>query len=201
MSNPYIQAIPTLTPPQLEVVNNYFDTAEISRGKSTVFSGGGFREDTTIRSSLGFTLTEGDPITTLVGDAMNKALLEYQSRLSQIHPVLINQNLAPGVAGTSSHREGIQILEYSPGQQYHFHYDQNWSRTQETFYRTVSVVLYLNSGFTGGGTEFLDGVYKPAEGEALIFPSNWCFPHCGQLVESGMKRVAVTWYYVYPTPN
>ena len=31
---------------------------------------------------------------------------------------------------------------------------------------------------------------------ALIFPSNWCYPHSGQMVESGMKRVAVTWYYV-----
>jgi hypothetical protein len=199
--NNYIQTIPTLSSEELSVINNYFDTAEISRGKSTVFSGGGFREDTSIRSSLGFTLTEGNPVTTTIGAGMNKALLEYQERLKQVHPVLVTQNLAPGVSGTSSHREGIQILEYSPGQQYHFHYDQNWSRTQETFFRTVSVVLYLNSDFEGGGTEFLDGVYKPAAGEALIFPSNWCFPHCGQLVTSGMKRVAVTWYYVYPTPS
>ena len=30
----------------------------------------------------------------------------------------------------------------------------------------------------------------------LFFPSNWCFPHSGQKVLSGKKRVAVTWYYV-----
>ena len=36
----------------------------------------------------------------------------------------------------------------------------------------------------------------PKPGYALIFPSNWCYPHAGEPVESGIKRVAVTWYYV-----
>ena len=29
-----------------------------------------------------------------------------------------------------------------------------------------------------------------------MFPSNWCYPHSGQPVTEGKKRVAVTWYYV-----
>ena len=29
-----------------------------------------------------------------------------------------------------------------------------------------------------------------------MFPSNWCYPHSGQPVPNGKKRVAVTWYYV-----
>lgn len=201
MSNPYIQIIPTLTESELEVVNKFFDTAPLPRGKSTVFSGGGFREDTSIRSSEGFSLEEGNSVTDLLGKTMNAALLEYQSRLGQAHPALANQNMAPGVGGSSSHREAIQILEYKADQQYRFHYDQNWNSKEPTYFRTVSVVLYLNSGFEGGGTEFIDQVYKPKAGEALIFPSNWCFPHSGQLVTKGMKRVAVTWYYVYPTPS
>lgn len=199
MSNPYIQIVPTLSASELEAVNRYFDTADLPRGKSTVFSGNSFREDTTIRSSEGFCLKEDNSITKLLGDSINTALLEYQDRLHKIHPVLVNQNMAPGVTGTSSHREAIQILEYKPGQQYKFHYDQNWSQKEPTYFRTVSVVLYLNSGFEGGGTQFIDQIYKPNAGEALIFPSNWCFPHSGQLVTDGMKRVAVTWYYVYPS--
>lgn len=199
MKNPYIQTIPALTTDELVKINSYLENTPIPRGKSTVFSNTGFREDTSVRSSVGFSLAEGDTITNMIGNSMNKALLGYQSRLGKENPILVNQNMAPGAAGTSSYREAIQVLEYSPGQQYHFHYDQNWARTEETYYRTVSIVLYLNGGFEGGGTEFLDGVYKPNPGEALIFPSNWCFPHCGQLVTSGLKRVAVTWYYVYPT--
>ena len=37
---------------------------------------------------------------------------------------------------------------------------------------------------------------KPEPGYALIFPSNWCYPHAGMPVTEGTKRVAVTWYYV-----
>jgi hypothetical protein len=201
MSNFLIQIIPTLNSNDLESVNQFCESGEIPLQENTVFSGTGFRTDTTIRSSTGFTLPEGHPVTDKIGKAMNEALLVYRDRLGEIHPSLVNHTLAPGAWGTSSHREGIQILEYQPGQMYNFHYDQNWCRTQQTFYRTISVVLYLNSDFEGGGTEFADQVYKPCAGEALIFPSSWCFPHCGQKVISGVKRVAVTWYYVYPTPQ
>mgnify|MGYP003316373665 FL=1 len=37
--------------------------------------------------------------------------------------------------------------------------------------------------------------FKPSPGQALIFPSNWCYPHSGDPVELGIKKVAVTWYY------
>jgi hypothetical protein len=198
MKNPLIQVVPTLSKEELRVVNQFCDRKENLRLKNTVFSGESFRVDTSLRSSEGFTLVEETAITDLVGKAINTALLEYRDRLGGIHPSLVSYTLAPGAAGTRSHREGIQILEYGPGQEYKFHYDQNWDRAQNTFYRTISVVLYLTSDFEGGGTEFIDEVYKPKPGHALIFPSSWCFPHRGQVVTSGFKRVAVTWYYVYP---
>jgi hypothetical protein len=197
MSNPLIQVVPTLTAEELQRVNEFCESHN-QRSKNTVFSGGSFKEDTSIRSSEGFSLIEGEEITDLLGNSINSALLSYRDKLTEIHPSLTNYTLAPGARGTRSHREAIQVLEYRPNQQYHFHYDQNWDHNQQTFFRTISVVLYLTSEFEGGGTEFVDEVYKPQPGEALIFPSSWCFPHSGQLVTSGMKRVAVTWYYVYP---
>jgi hypothetical protein len=197
MSNSLIQIVPTLGPAELEKVNDFCQAYKV-RSNNTVFSGGSFKEDTSVRSSEGFSLTEGEEITNLLGNSINSALLVYRDKLTGIHPSLTHYTLAPGAIGTRSHREGIQILEYRPNQQYRYHYDQNWDRSQQTFYRTISVVLYLTSDFEGGGTEFVNEVYKPKPGEALIFPSNWCFPHSGQLVTSGMKRVAVTWYYVYP---
>lgn len=198
MKNHLIQTIPTLSEQELLSVNRFCENNSQKKTKCTVFSGASHKADTSVRSSEGFSLTEGNPITDLVGDSINKALLEYRDRLHAVHPSLTNYTLAPGAWETKSHREAIQILEYTPGQQYKFHYDQNWDRNNEAFYRTISVVLYLTSDFEGGGTEFVDTVYKPEPGEALIFPSTWCFPHSGQVVTSGLKRVAVTWYYVYP---
>lgn len=199
MSNPFIQTVPVLSPSEVEELNNFLDNCGIQRQKSTVFGKDGYRDDTSIRSSEGFSLVEGDPYTDMVGKAFNDALLVYRDRIQATHPAFC-QTLVPGTGGTSSHREAIQVLEYKPGQEYKYHYDMNWSRSEQTYYRTVSIVLYLTSNFKGGGTEFFDGIYKPSPGEALIFPSHWSFPHCGQKVDEGMKRVAVTWYYVYPTP-
>ena len=54
----------------------------------------------------------------------------------------------------------------------------------------------MTGGFEGGGTEFPHATFKPKPGYSLIFPSNWCYPHSGQKVTKGWKRVAVTWYYV-----
>lgn len=201
MKNPLIQVVPTLSKEELLSVNRFCESNSHKKTKCTVFSGDGLKEDTSVRSSEGFSLAEGNPVTDLVGCSINKALLDYRDRLQGVHPALTHYTLAPGAIGTSSHREAIQILEYVPGQQYKFHYDQNWDRTHDAFYRTISVVLYLTSDFEGGGTEFVDEVYKPKPGEALIFPSTWCFPHSGQEVASGLKRVAVTWYSVYPTPQ
>jgi hypothetical protein len=198
MKNPLIQIVPTLSKEELRSVNLFCESNSQKKTKCTVFSGNSYKEDTSVRSSEGFTLTEGNSVTDLIGNSINKALLEYRDRLQAVHPSLTHYTLAPGAVGTMSHREGIQILEYTPGQQYKFHYDQNWDRNSNEFYRTISVVLYLTSDFEGGGTEFADAVYKPQPGEALIFPSSWCFPHSGQTVTSGLKRVAVTWYYVYP---
>ena len=58
------------------------------------------------------------------------------------------------------------------------------------------MILYLSDEFDGGTTKFIHKEYKPPIGHALIFPSNWCFPHTGTKVTNGKKRVAVTWYYI-----
>tara|TARA_B100001115_G_scaffold50733_1_gene37511 strand:+ start:555 stop:908 length:354 start_codon:yes stop_codon:yes gene_type:complete len=102
----------------------------------------------------------------------------------------------PGGHQTRSWREGIQILQYEKTQEYKFHHDAAFNREQEEYHRQISVITYLSEGFKGGGTAFPHTTYKPKPGYALIFPSNWCYPHAGEPVEEGRKRVAVTWYYV-----
>ena len=65
------------------------------------------------------------------------------------------------------------------------------------YHRKISVILYLSNDFEGGHTKFLHKKFKPSVGHAIIFPSNWCYPHTGTLVTNGKKRIAVTWYYVH----
>ena len=102
----------------------------------------------------------------------------------------------PGGINTKSWREGIQILQYEKTQEYKFHHDAAQRREQEEYHRKISVIIYLTEDFEGGGTAFPHVTHKPKSGYALIFPSNWCYPHAGEPVEDGVKRVAVTWYYV-----
>jgi hypothetical protein len=62
-------------------------------------------------------------------------------------------------------------------------------------YRSVSVVLYLNSVTQGGETEFLYQKRKitAQEGTIVLFPSGWTHIHRGCPPRSGPKYVLVTW--------
>lgn len=58
-------------------------------------------------------------------------------------------------------------------------------------FRRYSIVLYLNREFKGGATSFLRlrKSWRPAEGEALFFPSSYI--HCGEPVQDGVKYVII----------
>ena len=127
---------------------------------------------------------------------MNNALLEYRERLIKIHPTFDGYPV-PGGFMTTSNRELIQVLEYVKNQKYTWHIDASPQPNSKEYHRKISVIIYLSDDFEGGTTKFVHQEYKPPIGHALIFPSNWCFPHTGTTVTSGRKRVAVTWYYVH----
>lgn len=189
-----IQTIKILNKKELKIVNDYIDQLDFVQ--NTVFdSNGKTRIDTSVRSSLGAIMNEKDGATQLLHDKINQSLLVYQERVVQINPIF-QYYPVPGGYGTSSHREAIQVLEYYPDQEYKFHHDVSNDPNSKEYHRQISVIVYLNDTFEGGGTEFPHKTYKPSPGSALIFPSNWSFPHSGQKVLDGKKRVAVTWYYV-----
>ena len=188
-----IQIIEILSPKEVEELNHHIDTLNFK--PNTVF---GDKEnpttDTTLRSSTGCTLMEDHHLTKNLHLKMNLALDEYKERVSKINSTFEHYPV-PGGYDTKSWREGIQILDYVEDQKYTFHHDTADQHRQE-FYRTISIILYLTNEFEGGRTIFPHKEFKPLPGQALIFPSNWCFPHCGEIVTKGKKRVAVTWYYV-----
>jgi hypothetical protein len=195
--NELIQNIKILNEEELKIINDYVDTLIFQ--ENTVFdSNGESRIDTSVRSSLGSTLNEEHIATKLLHDRINESLLVYKERVIPINSMFQYYPVPAGYS-TTCHRESIQVLEYSSNQEYKFHHDVSNDPNSKEYHRIISIVLYLNDEFDGGGTEFPHQTYKPSPGYGLFFPSNWCFPHSGQKVLSGKKRVAVTWYYVNDT--
>ena len=201
--NDLIQTIKILELDEVKDLNEYIDTLKFEKNSvfgengeiTDITSDKGCRVDENIRSSTGTTLNETHKSTINFHSKINLGLDEYKKRLENIH-YNFSYYPVPGGIDTKSWREGIQILQYKKSQQYKFHHDAATHPNQIEYHRKISVIVYLNDGFEGGGTSFIHKTFKPKPGYALIFPSNWCYPHSGQMVESGMKRVAVTWYYV-----
>jgi hypothetical protein len=192
-----IQIIKILNENELKIINDYVDSLIFQ--ENTVFdSNGKSRVDTSVRSSLGSSMDEDHEATKLFHQKINESLMVYKEKVIQINE-MFQYYPVPGGYSTTCHREAIQVLEYHPDQEYKFHHDVSNDPNSKEYHRQISVVVYLNDHFKGGETQFPHEKYKPKPGYGLFFPSNWCFPHSGQKVLSGKKRVAVTWYYVNDT--
>ena len=196
--NELIQVVQVLTPDEVLLVNEELDKKEFIVSSIGFVDGetGEPRVDSDIRSSSGCYLLDDEKAAQIIHKGMNNALLEYRKRLMEIHPTFDGYPV-PGGFMTTSNRELIQVLEYVKNQKYTWHTDASPQPNSKEYHRKISVILYLSEDFEGGSTKFVDKEYKPPMGHALIFPSNWCFPHTGTIVTDGKKRVAVTWYYVH----
>ena len=196
--NELIQVVQVLTPDEVLFVNEELDKKEFIVSSIGFVDGetGEPRIDSDIRSSSGCYLLDDEKAAQIIHKGMNNALLEYRKRLMEIHPTFDGYPV-PGGFMTTSNRELIQVLEYVKNQKYTWHTDASPQPNSKEYHRKISVILYLSEDFEGGTTKFAHKQYKPPIGHALIFPSNWCFPHTGTRVTDGKKRVAVTWYYVH----
>ena len=191
--NDLIQIIKVLEPNEVDEVNRYINTLNFK--SSTVFGEGNNQDISPVRTSTGAIMNDDHELIKSFHLKINQALDEYKRRLIDIHENF-QYYPVPGGYDTHSWREGIQVLQYEKNQEYKFHHDVADYKEKREFYRTISVIVYLTDDFKGGGTLFPHMRYKPKPGYALIFPSNWCYPHAGEPVIEGIKRIAVTWYYV-----
>ncbi|MHC9420502.1 2OG-Fe(II) oxygenase [Sphingomonas citri] len=100
--------------------------------------------------------------------------------------------------------EPLTVLRYRPGQEYRPHLDTIQGATNQ---RIVTVLLYLNQGFAGGGTHFpeVDLTVTPRGGDALLFAntradgrSDPTSRHAGLPVTQGAKWLATRWIRAAP---
>jgi predicted 2-oxoglutarate/Fe(II)-dependent dioxygenase YbiX len=92
------------------------------------------------------------------------------------------------------------ILRYEPGGFYRKHADsclfeksdQTWYKVQD---RDLSLLLYLNDDFEGGGLTFtnFNFHFRPKAGDLLVFPSDNRYEHQAENVESGIRYCIASW--------
>jgi prolyl 4-hydroxylase len=113
----------------------------------------------------------------------------------------INQRLATVSDTPVANGEPLQILRYSPGQEYRAHHDALPHTDNQ---RILTMLVYLNDGFEGGETKFLKtGLSVKGDiGDALLFrnadkqgrPDPNAL-HAGLPVRAGQKLIASRWIH------
>ena len=67
------------------------------------------------------------------------------------------------------------------------------SHEQTHGYPQLTAILMLNDDYKGGNLLIADNEYKTVKGSAIVFPSNFMFPHAVKKVEKGTRYSIVTW--------
>ena len=67
------------------------------------------------------------------------------------------------------------------------------SHGQEYGYPQLSALLFLNDNYKGGEFIVSDAEYNPKQGSAIIFPTNFMFPHEVKIIKKGTRYSIVTW--------
>jgi predicted 2-oxoglutarate/Fe(II)-dependent dioxygenase YbiX len=116
----------------------------------------------------------------------------YQRALPFLPPRMMGMELCGA-------NERLRYYRYHPGQRFAPHMDGAFIRTngEESF---LTFMIYLNEGFTGGSTLFLDHETRvlPVTGRALFFQH--MLLHEGCEVETGVKYVLRTDVMFRPIP-
>ena len=80
---------------------------------------------------------------------------------------------------------------------YVYHHDHaiQWNEKRQ---RVITYIFYLNTVDEGGETEFFGGSckIKPEEGQLVLFPASWTFPHRGIMPVSSNKYIITGWLWM-----
>lgn len=82
-------------------------------------------------------------------------------RLQQVELPVVQGEQATGLP------RSLRFYKYEPGQRFKMHKDGPWREDGRV--SQLTLLVYLNDGFTGGCTDFRDFVVQPEAGRALLF--------------------------------
>ena len=138
------------------------------------------RNCTTIGISLNEVIEKNKNVRKILDDEVfqftKKAIKKYNEKFKQAH---------------ISKDSGYQLLKYEKGGFYTQHVD---SFTEIP--RTISCSFTLNDDFKGGEFSFFNNnlIYPLKKGSAILFPSNFLYPHSVLPVIDGTRYSIVTWF-------
>ena len=114
-------------------------------------------------------------------DLMQKALTEYCKTFTYLREV---------------RAQDINLLKYEKGNFYNTHVD-----AFHTVNRQLSFIINLNEDYTGGNLVFHNPMTKQPysqtnlkEGDLIMFPSNFLYPHKILPITEGTRYSIVSWY-------
>ena len=121
----------------------------------------------------------------------------YYEPIKKCYEAVIVKYKEDNIDFTVQHTTDFRINRYSEGHFMSRHVDNiHHSHGQEWGYPQVSVLLFLNDDYEGGyfnvGPD--DGeMFNPVAGSAIIFPSNFMYPHSVEKITKGTRWSIVTW--------
>ena len=116
-------------------------------------------------------------------DDIRKSFQEVIRRYQEKHPDFVCQR-----------HTDFRLNKYSYGGFMSRHIDNiHHSHGQEYGYPQVSSLLFLNDNYKGGQLKISNITYNTKKGSAIIFPSNFMFPHEVNLITEGTRYSIVTW--------
>ncbi|GAB4116585.1 MAG: hypothetical protein Tsb0027_08220 [Wenzhouxiangellaceae bacterium] len=124
----------------------------------------------------------------------------HQTELNRLVQQVVHRFIEPEFADMAAWFEKPHVLKYTPGGYYHMHADSQhmdpqtgtWSKTLD---RDVSMLLYLNEGYSGGALRFDNFHYtlQPEAGMLVFFPSDHRYMHTALPVATGTRYALVSW--------
>jgi len=89
--------------------------------------------------------------------------------------------------------DGYSLIKYCAGGFYREHVDMECSIG--TPCRILSIIILLNDDFDGGELSFFNDTYvvNLKRNQAIVFPSNFMFPHQVRTISKGSRYSIVTW--------
>jgi hypothetical protein len=130
---------------------------------------------------------------------------------SEVHPGSLSKPINQAIArayrvvtqGTGRSIEWFEqpkVLRYESGGHYVHHSDSvMWDKERGAYFkvedRDLSLLIYLNDDFEGGGLSFtrLNCGIRPRVGDMLMFPSGLEYEHRANLVTSGFRYAIASW--------
>jgi hypothetical protein len=175
-----------------ELCDNIIELFDLQENKGAGSTYGGIQKD--IKDTTDFNIPRHNSenwskIWKFLLNELHKNLKVYHKRLIDNYQVynILTENVII---------ENFMVQHYKKGVgKYTYHNDGQTNYRLNTR-RIITYIWYLNDVDEGGETEFFrEYRITPQKGKIVLFPANWCYPHCGKVPISSDKYIITGWVY------